>query len=70
MIALIDLQIQVPKAAIIINFGDGDFAQDYEQIKEHFERISINKILPIYSSDQDFRSINGNNAGTTKNEVG
>ena len=45
-----------PDSAILLNYNDDDFCQEYGQTNEAFRALTKNDILQPYISDDDFRS--------------
>ena len=53
-----------PDSAILLNYDDDDYSQEYGQIKEAFKALTKDDILLPYISEDDFRSSNeANNIG-------
>ena len=50
-----------PDSAILLNYDDDDYSQDYGQIKEAFRALTKDDILKPYITEDDFRSSNNGN---------
>ena len=52
-----------PDAAMLLNYDDGGYSQEYCEIKESFRAVTKNSILNACKSYKHFRSTNVNAAG-------
>ena len=48
-------------SAILLNYNDDDYSQEYSQIKEAFRALTKDDILKPNITDHDFRSSNNGN---------